>query len=88
MCVKATRTQMVTEDGRLLTIYEMLEDRKDIPEIMEKLNLSQRRVYQLIARCREIVKGNFRQCTTATGTNSSQGWALPAVVCREAKSAV
>lgn len=79
---------MVTEDGRLLTIYEMLEDRKDIPEIMEKLNLSQRRVYQLIARCREIVKGNFRQCTTATGTNSSQGWALPAVVCREAKSAV
>ena len=59
MGVEAARAQLAAEDGRLLTIYEMLEDKKGVPEIMDRLNLSQRRVYQLIARCREIVKDNL-----------------------------
>ncbi len=59
MGVEAARAQMAAEDRRLLTVYEMLEDRKGIPDIMDRLNLSQRRVYQLIARCREIVKDNL-----------------------------
>lgn len=59
MGVEAARRQMVAEDPRLLTVYEMLEDKKGIPDIMGRLNLSQRRVYQMISRCKQIVKDNL-----------------------------
>ena len=59
MGVEAARAQMAAEDRRLLTVYEMLEDKKGVPEIMDALGLSQRRIYQMITRCRKIVKDNL-----------------------------
>ena len=59
MSVDAAKAQMAAEDPRLLAIYEMLEDKKSVSDIMDALGISQRRTYQLIARCREIVKDNL-----------------------------
>lgn len=59
MSVDDAKAQMAAEDPRLLTIYEMLEDKKTVSAIMDTLGISQRRTYQLIARCREIVKENL-----------------------------
>ena len=59
MAVEDTRRQMAAEDARLMTVYDMLDEHKSVTDIMAALNISQRRVYQLIARCREIVKENL-----------------------------
>lgn len=59
MAVEDARRQMAAEDPRLLTVYEMLDEHKSVNDIMAALGISQRRVYQLIARCREIVKANL-----------------------------
>lgn len=59
MAVEDARRQMAAEDPRLVTVYDMLDEHKSIDDIMAALGISQRRVYQLIARCREIVKANL-----------------------------
>ena len=59
MAVEDARRQMAAEDPRLVTVYDMLDEHKSVTDIMAALNISQRRVYQLIARCREIVKENL-----------------------------
>ena len=59
MAVEDARRQMAAEDSRLLTVYEMLENKQSISDIMAALGISQRRVYQLIARCLELVKDNL-----------------------------
>lgn len=59
MAVEDARRQMAAEDPRLVTVYDMLEDKKGIPEIMTALGVSQRTVYYLISRCRQIIKDNI-----------------------------
>lgn len=59
MAVEDARRQMAAEDPRLVTVYDMLDEHKSVNDIMAALGISQRRVYQLIARCREIVKANL-----------------------------
>ena len=44
-------------DPRLATVYKMQDDGRSIPEIMAKLNLSQRRVYDLIKQVKTIAAG-------------------------------
>lgn len=59
MGVDAAKAQLSAEDPRLLIVYEMLEDKQSISDIQTALGVSQRTVYYLIARCREIVKDNL-----------------------------
>lgn len=59
MAVEDARRQMAAEDPRLVTVYDMLDEHKSVNDIMAALGISQRRVYQLIARCQEIVKDNL-----------------------------
>lgn len=59
MAVEDARRQMAAEDPRLVTVYDLLDEHKSVTDIMAALGISQRRTYQLIARCREIVKDNL-----------------------------
>jgi len=50
---------MAEIDPRLLVVFDMLEDRKTVPDIMRELNISQSRTYQLIAKTKQIIKNHL-----------------------------
>ena len=50
------RAEWNTADPRLTRVFEMSESGYDIEDIMAELNLSQRRVYQLIKKAKEMAK--------------------------------
>ena len=41
-------------DPRLATVFQMQQEGYDIPDIMAELNLSQRRVYDLVKKVKTI----------------------------------
>ena len=53
-----SRTEWNAADPRLTRAFEMSESGYDIEDIMAELNLSQRRVYQLIKKVKEMAKQN------------------------------
>ena len=50
------RAEWNAADPRLARAFEMSESGYDIKDIMVELNLSQRRVYQLIEKAKEMAK--------------------------------